>query len=332
MTPNAFQPMDLGDIFANAWALMKRTFSSSVLLSIIIIMLSFIIFGYGMQKYLTVMVDLSASGMLASQDDPEIARQLMPKMMGGLVSVGFGSMIYTLALLFVQVLVTIASWEAMNGRIPGMGELLRRTLSRPFWITLLQTIILGVVLAAIFFVLVIMAFIITGGNKELLAPLILLALIPFIYPVIATMFRVHQTTIEERGPWQGMIASIALVKGSWWRTFGILFLVWLAVGAISILLSVAVNGGSLPAFNAGMSPDADQATQTAALTKQLASYSWPSIIVNAISGSILFTFFFYILTPMYADLRARRGDFLEYDDEEDGDPNADNPDTTLLTP
>jgi hypothetical protein len=307
--------MDLGEIFATTWGLIRRTFSNAALLSIIIIFILGLLFNFGMRSYLTTMADFSASGGLTPQDDPELAQQMATQVMGAVIPFMFVTLIYFFGLIFVQVMATIASWEAINDRSIGMGELFRRSFSRPFWISVLQTIMFGVILAAAFFLLIIILYIIAGGNQEMLQSMMWLILIPLIYPIIATIFRIHKVAIEDRGPWQGMIASIVLVKGSWWKTFGTLVLLWVAMAAVSFLIGMATGGGDLSAFGGSMSAGSnDPEAAAAALASARDAYTIPYMIANSFISSILFTFFFYILTPMYVDLRARRGEFLS--DEE----------------
>jgi hypothetical protein len=54
-------------------------------------------------------------------------------------------------------------------------------------------------------------------------------------------FSPQAVILEDKGPIGALSRSSALVKGGWWRTFGILISVWLIAGAISGVLSFTVG-------------------------------------------------------------------------------------------
>jgi hypothetical protein len=216
-----------------------------------------------------------------------------------------------------HVATTIAGWEAINGRHAGLGSVLGRAIRRPFWMSLLQTLILIGILFFAAMVVGIIAFPFAKSNPDILPWVMLaIALLVYAYPLVATLFRVQKVAIEHRGPWKGMIASVALVKGNWWRTFAILLLFMVASTALTSLVGVAL--GNRDVFNFGnMTADPDQQAATAIRLKEM--FTWSYILISSIFPAITLTFLFYLLTPMYVDLRARRGEFVEGDDFEEGD-------------
>ena len=107
--------------------------------------------------------------------------------------------------------------------------------------------------------------------------------------------------LERQGVLASMRRSARLVRGSWWRIFGILLLTLLLTTLVSMIISVpfglvgsAVDGTSVGSLLSGSSPD----------------YGWPYLIVTGvgavIASSITYPISAGVAVLLYIDQRIRR--------------------------
>lgn len=314
MTTDMQGPMDLGAIYGRTFTLIRRTPGLAIIIFLIIVAVS-ILYGYGNMMNLAVQADLAASGGPGA--DEAAQEEAMKAFFGAMVPFFFFMVIFFFGITFAQVAATIGGWEALNDRPVSTGDVLARSIRRPFWVSILQTIIFMMVMVTVGIIVGIVSFIAAGANTGRIGLIFaILFTLACAYPIVATSFRIHKVALESRGPWQGMIASIAMVKGYFWRTFGVLFLLGIAMVALSLIISYAM--GISPMMGGGMGGGSnDIAAQAAELQKMKESYTWPVVIVQALQFGLSFTFMYYLLTPLYADLRIRRGELRHVDDDEE---------------
>ncbi len=238
--------------------------------------------------------------------------------------------LFVTSLLIVQTASTLFAWEAADGRRMGMLEGLGVILRRPFWMVMAQTFMVGLIVMLAF-----VAFIIlgagaavgataadTGGSSSTI--LSILAIIFFgalLYFFMATLLRVHCVVIEERGPWRGLIASMALTKGNWWRVLGIVVIAYVALVLLTAPFLLLANDNMidiLQMMRGGTSDDPEVLAERLASLSSL--FSWKVMLPQIIQSIMLWPILSNFLTAIYIDLRARRGDFEEMEENE--------PDTT----
>jgi hypothetical protein len=122
-----------------------------------------------------------------------------------------------------------------------------------------------------------------------------------VYFAIAWVFAMHVMLVEGHGIGAAFTRSRALVKGHWWRVFGI--------GLIAVIVQgVIVTAFSLPAMVAGGGAMvADPFAETSLLTYVLATLGNAAGVI--VAGPIIFC----TVTLLYFDLRMRKEGFdLEY--------------------
>lgn len=68
----------------------------------------------------------------------------------------------------------------------------------------------------------------------------ILLLIPGIYLAVSCGLFMQIVTIEEIGAWSALKRSRELISGSWWRCFGIMFLITILVSILSVLVQLPV--------------------------------------------------------------------------------------------
>jgi hypothetical protein len=100
----------------------------------------------------------------------------------------------------------------------------------------------------------------------------------------------YVTLLAERvNPWRALGRSWKLVQGNWWRTVGIVLLVWLLVTIIKSAISLLFGG------IAALLPGLSEEVRAGAVTVVTA-------VVNALVGAITPL----AITMLYLDLRVRK--------------------------
>ncbi len=135
-------------------------------------------------------------------------------------------------------------------------------------------------------------------------------------------------TVEGRGPWKSLVASLALGKGMWWRNFALFLIPGIVViGIAVVLLIVSMQNGSAGLVAALQTPsDPENPVLMMEKLQAVMGYIAPIITVMMVLGAVIYPFFQHLTTEIYTDLRARRGDFdVDDEDEEEAEPG----DTTI---
>jgi hypothetical protein len=180
------------------------------------------------------------------------------------------------------------------GRKISLTEAFRR--SRLGWILL--TVLLFYVMIFVIFFVPIMAL---GGPGLILGALLMIVF----YVVIAVLLSLTLPVVvlEGRNPFRAFERSWQLVKGSYWRFLGIFALIVVMLGALSLILFFILGIGLAILGVAGqVGPANSAAVATSALTGVLIG----TIVLYAVIGTALGTYFSGVLVLLYADARMRR--------------------------
>ena len=319
--PLQFEPADFGTIIRNGFTLMRRTFSNGGILTLLMVVPFNILLAYGFPAYLA-----SLAGVIGAQGDSQtISSEQIGQILGPIILFYLLSFVYLLAMLATQTAAVLFAWEAAEGRRMGIGEGLGIVLRKPVWIVLLQTVMIVIMVMLAFFAFSLIATALIGGATAGDSPGAAVALLPvlmllfggaLLYFIVATIFRVHRVAIEERGPWHGLVASIALVKGNWWRVFGLLAVIALFVIAVSLPFALLIADDlkdMSAALRGGTSNDPKVMAEF--YQNMAALFSWKFVVVQIIQGAATWLLLSNFLTAMYIDLRSRRGE-LHSDDSE----------------
>jgi hypothetical protein len=119
------------------------------------------------------------------------------------------------------------------------------------------------------------------------------------------------TVLENLGPAASLRRSAALVKGDWWRVFGITYLMGMIVGALAymaiLVCTLVMMVATVPLVSsAGFSEGADPTWGVAAAVVM--------VLVGAVMAAVYFLTFAlssYSTGLLYVDQRLRREDFAE---------------------
>jgi hypothetical protein len=208
----------------------------------------------------------------------------------------------------IQVVVIAAGWNHLVEEETTLIAILRKVFARAVWVALLQTILLIMIIGVGILGIAVLGGMLGGalmsggtGGKVLGFLIVLIVLlagfIGAIYLGVASVFRMHEVVCEDRGPWRGLISSMALVKGSWWRVLGLILVVAVLAG-IGMVVIQSIIGLVVP------SPPGDGVSAMIARVTD-----WRLAILNSIPTALFWLFFVNFLTLLYTDLRVRRGDF-----------------------
>jgi len=164
------------------------------------------------------------------------------------------------------------------------------------------TIILGTILQQWFLIIVALPILVAG--------------IPFaVYLSIRWLFGLNAIASENYGAIDAFTRSTQLVQGKWWRTFGIMLLLYMVLSfAVSIVASPFMIFGFIgPYIDFIMSIESGIDPDPASVINMLSGIVWGYSLSIGISIMLTAAFQPVYLTVMYYDLRARNNEFPEED-------------------
>lgn len=266
MEPVALRPLTFGEVLDTAFNLFKRNFKSAVAVSAVIMV------------PLTLIGAVAAAGLaptnLSVLDDPNVTPEDVLAVMGGFLgALGIGAVLQLIGSILVQAATTRIYSENYRGVQVAPREALRHGLSR-LWAMLGLTLLTSI-----------------GSFIGLLA-----CLIPGVWLWAAWGLAPAALIAERAGPITSLRRSFRLVRGTWWRVFGILLLTTLIVGVITSL----VTGPLQLAFSFGSgfadSPDA-------VLSPTLLA---TNTVITGLATAITLPFTAAVVVALYYDQRVRK--------------------------
>jgi membrane-anchored glycerophosphoryl diester phosphodiesterase (GDPDase) len=242
------------------------------------------------------------AGTLASSADGLSRDEVAAAASSGLVTLVVPAVLQALATIVLTGVLILAVSEAVLGRRPSAGEVLRRVRPR-VWallglslLTAVLYLVLLVALAAPGAALLLTSHPVAGGIAIALAVLVLLVVTPFLW--VRLSFAAPILLLEGLGVGRALVRSWRLTVGSWWRVFGILLLTTLVATVAGGLLSApfAVVGGVIGSAVGGDAPDGH-----AFVVSQLIAN-----LGSVLSSTVTAPFTAAVTALLYIDLRIRR--------------------------
>jgi hypothetical protein len=316
------RPLSFGEIYSSAWSLLPRTLPNAGLMALLI-MVPFTWVNWLQQKslmldFVEIMPRLNSSSNSAP---PELIA-----MMGSILGMVGLNLLGGLLIVWLLNAMVTAAWGGYNGHTVGIGSMLREAGGKRYWYSVVQFFIVFAILFMayiVFIVLFLLVSLVFAPLGIILFPLFFAAALYFMGLIVLSR---HQIMLEGRGPWRGLIASMSLIKGNWWKTIALCILLIVPFMLLSsavyfpMVQDIAAFVKSHPEFVKAMSPavgtQPDQ-TVIASFYKMLANTipGWIFPILGAIQA-ISLVVLNNGLTALYVDLRTRRGDFNEIMDED----------------
>ena len=202
-----------------------------------------------------------------------------------------------------------ALWAGITGREAKVGSLIGRATGRHLGRVLLQFIIKGLIAAALWIVPSVIAGVIISAQSNPGAVLILLSVGSFLAAIAASIwlgvslqFSTQAVVFGDYTAVDGLKASIRLVRGSWWRVFGITLVLHIMISSIGGLLVTPVmfvTGVSvLPGLLSAAEPSPELIARMVFLPM------WLLMMLQQVAMVLLLPAFFGLF---YLDLGARQG-------------------------
>lgn len=265
MSEIALRPLSFGEVLDTAFNLFKRNFKTAVAVSAVI-MIPLALLGGAASAGL-------APGDLAILEDPDPAPEAVLGLLGSLMgAASIGALIQTFGSLLVQAATTRLYAESYRGSVLPMGDALRyglRRLPAMLGVTIVSSVVAFVGL--------------------------LLCIAPGVWLYTAWAVAPAALIAEEIGPIRSLGRSFQLVKGSWWRTFGLLLvaniLVTVLVSLVTAPLQIALG------FGTAMSDP------TAAFS---GGYLAANTIISGVVTAVTVPFLAAVIVAIYFDLRVRK--------------------------
>jgi hypothetical protein len=168
--------------------------------------------------------------------------------------------------------------------------------------SLIQAILVSIIVTMASFCVTLLVSGLPGGVDDML---LILFRVVLLYFSAATLFRIHEIVADDRGPWHGLISSIALARVDLLRVF-LTFLVLVVMASVFAgiwyVLAVAPVVGAEPAVSTNASLAQESRFVASLLT-------WRSTVSAGLLLALGLALGVNIVTSLYTDLRARRGDF-----------------------
>lgn len=315
------RPLEFGELFGRGFELTRRTFSSAGVISIILYVLIGVVAGLLFKSVFTSLGDVIAGAELTRNDEAAasaVAMNMLSAFAGFIPLALFALFAYP----FMITACTTAGWEATNDNDISIGELISRSIGRPMWHIVAQYVLLFVAYLVLSFALslimgLFVAILGEGGGR-----LVSFAfLVGMVYLGVCLSMASHKIVIEGRGPIKSLGASFALVKGNWWRVAGVFIILIIGYYALTVVIALVFAGSMMSALVdfASLAESArGNPSATASLFANFASVFplWIFVVFGALGGAFALVMT-NMLTAIYTDLRARRGEFQETDDELD---------------
>lgn len=290
------RPLGVGEILDGAVSTMRAHWRTvlGLTLAVSVIAQTAIIL---VQRYLLPeppSIDANATGS-------EALRQAADSLRASLLDLGPSLLITMLATLFTTAVLTVVISRSVLGRPVTLSDAWAE--ARPRLLPLLGlTLLLAVMAAAIMTVGLLPGFLLGDTAGVGLAFLgLLAACVVLAWLMVRFCLASPTLMLERQSITASMRRSAKLVRGAWWRVFGILVLTWLLTLIVTVVIGIpfgiiamVVDGGGMSAF----------------LTDGANSFGWPFLIVSGIGDVIVATITYPlsagVTALLYVDQRIRR--------------------------
>ena len=266
MEPIALRPLAFGEVLDTSFNLFKRNFKSAVVVSAVIMI------------PLTLLGAAASAGLaptnLAALEDPNVTPEELLSVMGGFFgALGVGALLQLLGSVLVQAATTRIYSENYRGIKVQPGDALRFGLTRlPAMIGLTLLSSIGTLVGTLF------------------------CIIPGVWLWAAWGLSPAALISEGAGPVRSLGRSFQLVKGAWWRVFGMLFVTTILVAIITSIvtspLQIAVTFGS----GFASSPEAVFSS----------GYLAANTLISGLATAITLPFTAAVVVALYFDQRVRK--------------------------
>ncbi|WKN15073.1 hypothetical protein NEH83_13120 [Streptomyces sp. JUS-F4] len=250
-----------------------------------------------MQRYLLpepTSVDPNATGAEALRQTADSARST-------LLSLGPASLVSMIATLFTASIVTVVISRSVLGRPTTLSDTWAE--ARPRILPLLGlTVLVAVIMATIMTVGIGPGLLLGSEAGAALAFLgFAAACVVMLWLNVSFALAAPALMLERQSIVAALRRSAKLVRGAWWRTFGILALTWLLTFLLTFLVSIPF--GAIAVI-------ADGTDVSEFFSSNPPSFGWPFLIITGIGevivSTLIYPFVAGVMALLYVDQRIRR--------------------------
>ncbi|MFI6940774.1 hypothetical protein ACIBI4_15985 [Streptomyces sp. NPDC050418] len=312
-------PLGLGEIYGGAFSTMGR-YARQLFGSM----------AAGYALLLAAMAGIFTAVYFAVRDDVEalidtperIAWDTLRPVLLAVAGAWFAVMLLSVVInAFLSAVSPVVLEHAVVGRTARFGEVWRRAWSRTpsvLGVTFLTYLLIAIPIVLYFlFFIGLMVSLLTSDSFAVSASLLfLLALltVPLVlWLTVSFTFAPAVAVLESAGPLTALKRSYRLVRGTWWRTFGITLLTGIIAAAVMFFVRMPLMFlGPQPAFGIDATSDRyrDVDELYSDLFKDLLPELWTYLIVSAVIGLVLqllyIAFTQLVASLLYIDQRIRR--------------------------
>jgi hypothetical protein len=306
-------PLQLGDIFDRTFKIVAKSFGRNIILILIFLGVPSVLLVLGLQAFYSMvgdaMQEASAGGGAGFKD--------FSIFVGAMLFIACVAVIYFLANLASKLAVTSIACGEINDRPLSWREALQRTLSKRFGRAVGQSLMCYLAMAGFFLFPFVLVFLGASTGSAFLGLVGVLAF--FVTIPLAVMYWIRWTMALNAIAWeeQGVLGSFSrsefLVKGQWWRVFGILLLlgviVQFAVSLVSAPVMFIAMWDSFGEYFKLLSTMNPQKTNPELPLQILSSMGLGMGLTACLSAILTMLVEPAYVSVLYFDLRARTGEF-----------------------
>lgn len=314
----------LGDFFDKPFKMVKHTFKSSMRLFLLIMVPALVVYSASIVLYFNSFAVVFKK--LSSGDIPDFTDVMPPPLVVLLFIVG--TIIYMLGFYFSSACIALKAYKQAHGEDTPINEILTEVYRERLVPILGQLLLKGLIFGAILFIPITLSIMLPFIFKgvPLLALLmgfvgffiIIAAYVVFFWLVYAFNFSTEAIVIDGTGAVEGLKRSFYLVKGNWWRVFGILLL-------ISMIISFIVSTVTSPMIMLTILPDLSRFMEAMMHSSgydsmeilfefyagMFANMTIPLIISTVIQTAVYMIIYPVLQALFYIDLKFRKGEIAQ---------------------
>lgn len=314
----------LGDFFDKPFKMVKHTFKSSLRLFLLIMVPALVVYSASIVLYFNSFAEIFSK--LSSGDFPAFSEVLPPPLVVLLFIVG--SIIYMLGFYFSSACISLKAYKRAHGEDVPINDILAEVYRDRLVPILGQLVLKGLIFGAVLFIpitfSVLLPFIFKG--IPLLALLsgfvgffiIIAAYVVFFWLLYAFNFSTEAIVIDGTGVVEGLKRSFYLVKGNWWRVFGILLLIYMIISFIvSTVSSPLMMMTVLPDFSRFMEALMNSSGYDSMeilfefYAGMFANMPIPLVISTVIQTAVYIIIYPILQALFYIDLKYRKGEIVQ---------------------
>ncbi|MBH0246861.1 hypothetical protein I3W98_34875 [Streptomyces cavourensis] len=290
------RPLGLGEILDGSVSALRAHWRTALGFSLavsVVVQIAVVL----MQRYLLpkpTNIDPNASGT-------EALRQASESLRTTLFSLAPTSLFTMIATLFTASIVTVVISRSVLGRPVTLSDAWAE--ARPRLLPLIGLTLLVALATALIMTIGIGPGLLmgSGGGAALAALGFLAACAVILWLQVSLALAAPALMLERQGIIAALRRSAKLVRGAWWRTFGILALTYLIVFLLSFLVSIPFSAIAVIADGVSLSEFFESGGP---------SFGWPFLIVTGIGevivSTLLYPFVAGVMALLYVDQRIRR--------------------------